>query len=75
MFFGVWTSSFDLHGVSVTERNRWHQLMERRPGMAVCNDTVETNLVQVWCLELQHLVDSSTVDGVGSLADLNISRV
>ena len=38
--------------------------------MTVGDDTVKTDLVKVRCLELQHLVDTSTVDGVGSLADL-----
>ena len=38
--------------------------------MAVGNDTVKTNLVEVWSLELQHLVDAGTVDGVSGLLDL-----
>ena len=38
--------------------------------MAVGNDTVKTNLVEVGGLELQHLVNTSTVDGVSGLADL-----
>ena len=38
--------------------------------MAVGDNTVKTDLVKVRCLELQHLMDTSTVDGVGSLADL-----
>ena len=38
--------------------------------MAVGNDTVKTNLVEVRGLELQHLVNTSTVDGVSGLADL-----
>jgi hypothetical protein len=37
--------------------------------VAVGDDTVKTNLVKVGCLQLQHLVDASTVDGVSSLAD------
>lgn len=35
--------------------------------MAVSDDTVKTNLVQIGCLELQHLVNTSAVDLVGSL--------
>jgi len=38
--------------------------------VAVGNDTVKTNLVEVWSLELQHLVDAGTVDGVSGLLDL-----
>lgn len=38
--------------------------------MAVGNDTVKTNLVEVGSLKLQHLVDTSTVDGVSGLTDL-----
>lgn len=38
--------------------------------MAVGDDSVKTNLVKVWRLELQHLVDASTVDGVCSILDL-----
>jgi hypothetical protein len=44
--------------------------VERAPCMAVGDDTVKTDLVKVGCLQLQHLVDASTVDGVSSLADL-----
>lgn len=38
--------------------------------MAVSDDTVKTDLVKVGCLQLQHLVNARTVDGVSSLADL-----
>jgi hypothetical protein len=38
--------------------------------VAVSDDTVKTDLVKVGCLQLQHLVDASTVDGVSGLADL-----
>lgn len=37
--------------------------------MAVSDDTIKTNLVKVRCLKLQHLVDTSTVDGVSSLTN------
>jgi hypothetical protein len=38
--------------------------------VAVGDNTVKTNLVEVGGLKLQHLVNTSTVDGVSSLADL-----
>lgn len=38
--------------------------------MTVGNDSVKTNLVKVGGLKLQHLVDTVTVDLVGSIADL-----
>ena len=38
--------------------------------MAVGNNTVETDLVEVGRLELQHLVDTSTVDLIRCLEDL-----
>jgi len=38
--------------------------------VAVSNDSVKTNLVQVGGLELKHLVNTSPVDGVGGLGDL-----
>lgn len=43
--------------------------------MTVGNDTVKTNLVEVRCLELEHLVDTSPVDLVGCLLDLLLSTV
>jgi hypothetical protein len=45
-------------------------LVERAPGVAVGNDTVETNLVEVRCLKLQHLVDTSAVYFIRCLEDL-----
>lgn len=38
--------------------------------MAVGNDSVKTNFVEVGGLKLQHLVDTSAVDLVGSIANL-----
>lgn len=38
--------------------------------MAVSDDTVKADLVEVRCLELQHLVNTSSVDSVSGLADL-----
>lgn len=38
--------------------------------MTVSDDTVKADFVKVGCLQLQHLVDASTVDGVGSLTNL-----
>ena len=43
--------------------------------MTVGNDTVKTDLVQVWSLELQHLEDTSTVDLVCSIIDLLLGAV
>lgn len=43
--------------------------------MAVCNDTVETDLVKVRGLEVQHLVDTSPVDLVGSILDLLLGTI
>lgn len=40
--------------------------------MAVGNDTVKTDLVQVGCLKLQHLVDASAVDLIRGLEHLLI---
>lgn len=38
--------------------------------MTVSNDSVKTNLVEVRGLELEHLVDTSAVDGVGCFGNL-----
>lgn len=38
--------------------------------MTVGNNTVKTDLVEIGRLELQHLVNASTIDGVSGLADL-----
>ena len=38
--------------------------------MAVCDDTVQTNLVEIRRLELQHLVDAGAVDLIRGLADV-----
>jgi len=43
--------------------------------VTVGNDTVKANLVEVGCLELQHLVDTSPVDLVGCVLDLLLSTV
>jgi hypothetical protein len=43
--------------------------------VTVGNDTVKTNLVEVGCLELQHLVDTSPVDLVGCVLDLLLSTI
>lgn len=37
--------------------------------MAVSNDSIQANLVQVWRFKLQHFVDAFLVDPVGGLAD------
>jgi hypothetical protein len=46
--------------------------VERTPGVAVGDDTVKTDLVKVGCLKLQHLVDTSPVYLICSLANLLI---
>lgn len=38
--------------------------------MAVSNDSVETNLMEIWCLDLQHLVDAHPVNLVGRVSYL-----
>lgn len=38
--------------------------------MTVSNDTIQSNLVQVWCLELEHLMNTCSVDLVAGLGDL-----
>lgn len=38
--------------------------------VAVGNDSVKTDFVQVGGLELQHLVDTGPVDRVGGIGDL-----
>ena len=43
--------------------------------VAVCNNTVETDLMKVRGLELKHLVDTSPVDLVGSILDLLLSTI
>ena len=44
--------------------------MERAPGVAIGNDTVEADLVKVGSLKLQHLVDTSAVYLIRGLEDL-----
>lgn len=43
--------------------------------VAVGDDSVKTNLVEVGCLELQHLVNTSSVDLVGGRTDFIRSTV
>jgi hypothetical protein len=57
--------------VTVGERTS----MYRHLRVTVGNDTVETNLVKVRGLELEHLVDTSPVDLVGSLLDLLLGTI
>src|SRR5690242_8312079 len=45
-------------------------LVERAPCVAIGNDTIKTDFVKVGRLQLQHLVDASTVDGVSRFTDL-----
>jgi hypothetical protein len=37
--------------------------------VAIGDDTVQPNFMEVGCLKLQHLVNTSTVDGVSGLAN------
>lgn len=39
--------------------------------MSVCDDSVETNLMQIRRFQLQHLIDTRTVDFVGGLLDFS----
>ena len=39
--------------------------------MSISNDSVKTDLVQVGCFKLQHLMDSGSVDLIGCLSDLD----
>lgn len=43
--------------------------------VTVGNDSVQTNLVKVWCLELQHLIDSRSVDLISSISHLLWSTI
>jgi hypothetical protein len=49
--------------------------VERAPGVTVGNDTVQTNLVEVGCLELQHLEDTGTVYLIRCLSDLGVDVI
>ena len=60
----------DGDGVTVTERREGSKLKGRRDRVAVGNNTVETDLVKVRRLEVEHALDSVTADGVGSLLEL-----
>lgn len=88
---GCGVGHVDGDGVAVAEGNRWCELyddqlssiysrcdaylMKRAPGVTVGNDTVQTNLVEVGCLELQHLKDTSAVYLIRSLSNLGVHIV
>lgn len=38
--------------------------------MSVCNHSVQANLMQVWCLKLEHLENAITIDLIGGVDDL-----
>ena len=38
--------------------------------MTVCNNSVQSNLMQVGCLQLQHLVNTFHIDFIGGVTDL-----
>jgi hypothetical protein len=62
-------------GMTVAEGSLRDKLVKRRPGVAVGNDTVKHDLVEVRCLKLEHLVDTSTANLVSNLLDLRRSIV
>jgi hypothetical protein len=49
--------------------------VERAPCVAIGDNTVQTNLVEIGCLELQHLKDTGAVDLIRCLSDLGIDIV
>jgi hypothetical protein len=65
-------SHVDGDGMAVAERSLGNELVEGRPGVTVGNNTVEHDLVEVRCLKLKHLVDTSTADLVSD--HLNLRR-
>lgn len=65
----------DRYGVAVAERRFWHKLVQWRPSVTVCDDTIEHDLVQVWSLKLQHLVDRFAIDLIRGLYQLSRGAV
>jgi hypothetical protein len=61
--------------MTVAERRLRDKLVKRRPSMAVSNNTIKHNLMQVRCLKLQHLMDTSTADLISNLLDLRSSII
>jgi len=45
-------------GVAVAKRILRYEFTNRRQGVTICNDTIEPNLVEIWGLELEHLMDT-----------------
>ena len=56
--------------MAVAEWSLWDQLMERGPSVSIGNDSVKTNLMKIWGLESQHLMDSLAVDLVCGINQL-----
>jgi len=48
-------------------------LVKRAPGVPICNDTVQADLVEVRRLQLQHLVDARAVYFIRGLADVSVA--
>lgn len=43
--------------------------------VSICNDTIETDFMQIGSLQLQHLVDPRAIDHIGSLSYLDGSTI
>ena len=65
----------DGDSMAVAERSLGNELVKRRPGVTVGNNTVEHDLVKVWCLKLKHLVNTSTADLISNLLNLRRSII
>jgi hypothetical protein len=57
-------------GVAMAKRILRYEFMNRRPGASICNDTIESNLVKIWGLELEHLMDTLAIALVGGVDQL-----
>ncbi|KAI6766053.1 hypothetical protein HG530_007123 [Fusarium avenaceum] len=61
--------------MTVAEGSLRDELVKRRPSVAIGNDTVKHDLVEVRSLKLEHLMDTSTANLVSNLLDLRRSIV
>ncbi|CAI6341799.1 unnamed protein product [Periconia digitata] len=66
---GTEGESCSLYQLCSSAKVRLTHFVERAPCVTIGDDTVQTNLVKVRSLQLQHLVDASTVDLICSLTD------
>lgn len=55
-------SHVDGDSVAVAEGCLWDQFMQWRPGVAIGDDTIEANLVEVGCFQSEHLVNPFEID-------------